>query len=279
MVTNALGLLDSLNSVSFEWEQLDDLDVKRLADVLSPKPDISSIYLLHDEIGDEGAIVLAELLKKKPTIKLLSIESNCIHNKGGLAIAKSSEHLNELALANNPINEEGVIDIVDNIPKNSSLKRLSLGNAWSGSIGNASVTAIGRLLRSNPNICVELWVNGIDDVGALELAGILQDDLKLTDLVISRSSITSAGIKNIIKALDDNTHLIGFSLNFVKVRINEELIYWLLEHLEKNLNLQSIDLRFYNDQNEQIKRIIKIAADIGERNKLMSPVLNDIRCQ
>lgn len=92
----------------FDECELKDNDMPTLISYLNSHPEITQLYLLNNQIGDEGAFMLA----KNKTLKMLELRNNIIGQKGAIALAHSSIHM--LDLQGNKFNGPHVVEMAQN---------------------------------------------------------------------------------------------------------------------------------------------------------------------
>ncbi len=91
-----------LKSLDLNWKKLNDKDIQKLVIALNANTTITTLNLIGNEIGDEGAIALAD----NTTITTLNLMGNKLGDKGAKALAANTT-LITLNLMNNKIDNEG----------------------------------------------------------------------------------------------------------------------------------------------------------------------------
>ncbi len=164
-----------------------------LASKLQHLPGLTSLNLLGNSIGPEGAKAIAASL---PNLTSLNLWGNSIGPEGAKAIAASLPNLTSLDLSGNGIGDEGAKAIAASLPNLTSL------NFWGNSIGPEGAKAIAASL---PNLTsLNFWGNSIGPEGAKAIAASLPN---LTSLDLRNNRIGPEGAKAIAASLPNLTTL------------------------------------------------------------------------
>jgi Ran GTPase-activating protein (RanGAP) involved in mRNA processing and transport len=127
---------------------------------------LTSLNLLGDAIGNEGAQEVAEALKHNTTLTKLSLWLNDIGTGGAKAIAealKYNKSLNSLDLTSNEIGSEGVKVVGESLKHNMTLTELYLSN---NDIDSEGVKAITEALKYNTTLTT-LDIENADSSGQI----------------------------------------------------------------------------------------------------------------
>lgn len=141
---------------------------------VAQNPQLESLKIGYNALGDHGAKILADGLAKHEFLKSIDLGFNDIGDQGCEAIAKAlPDTITTLYLAGNRINEDGATHLAKRIRKGSQLKRLYLtGNK----IGPEGVSALVQAV-----VDTEVPAEGSDGLGTaveeLYLGGTAMGDL------------------------------------------------------------------------------------------------------
>ncbi|KAF9301714.1 hypothetical protein BGZ74_006368, partial [Mortierella antarctica] len=125
---------------------------------------LTTLELLSNEIGYDGARVLAEVLKSNPTLTTLTLEDNSIGDNGAQALSealKTNSTLTTLWLGSNNIGDKGAEALSEVLKTNSTLTTLDL--RWN-TIGDNGTQVLAETLKTNSTLTtLELSSNEIGD--------------------------------------------------------------------------------------------------------------------
>ena len=130
----------------------------------------NSIFLMHNEIGSEGAVALAEVLKNNTQLQTLKFGVNHIDDSGATALAESFQYctkLQSLNLSFNHITDRGALALAENLKYLTDLREVDLKHNRIGDEGAIALTKAVRhltLLLQNHKITQ----HGIDTVLSLK---------------------------------------------------------------------------------------------------------------
>jgi len=192
----------------------------------------------------------------------------------------SSKHqsLRNVALMNNNISDEGMVDIITSLSMHPRLKHIDL--SWNRLNKNGCI-ALATLLQ---NSATELWHldlgnNELDDEGIDALVPVLSKCTKLDELYIDDNpSITPRGwqhLANILKAPASNLETLSINRN----NIDDQVLTFMIDALANNNTLVSL---FFMDGNQVTAKgweaLSKLLCDESSDNStfLSNHTLNDI---
>ena len=153
-------------------------------------PSLTSLNLVNNGIGAEGAKALATALETNTSLTSLNLLNNRIGDEGANALAaalKTNTSLTSLNLGDNRIGDDGANALATALKTNTSLTSLNLrGNR----IGAEGAKALATALETNTWLTsLNLQFNDIGDDGAKALAAALKTNTSLTSLELFRNGI------------------------------------------------------------------------------------------
>eukprot|EP01097_Dermamoeba_algensis_P000732 TRINITY_DN1260_c0_g1_i5.p1 TRINITY_DN1260_c0_g1~~TRINITY_DN1260_c0_g1_i5.p1 ORF type:complete len:165 (-),score=57.39 TRINITY_DN1260_c0_g1_i5:176-670(-) len=124
-----------------------------LAESLPNLPNLKSLHLNNNKLGDKGVKILLDALAAAPNvIPVLHLSQNRIGDAGAAdigAFLKSNKTAVSVHLANNDIGDAGAEAIASGLADNGTVEELDL---TSNSIGNQGALALHGLLKGNKTI-------------------------------------------------------------------------------------------------------------------------------
>lgn len=155
--------------------------VQPLGDALMLHRHLKRLYVSHNALRDEGALVLADAFKRSNTLGMIDLSSCEIGVKGAVAIGKAlslNRSLHTLYLSHNEVGPQGAAALAEGLADNARLKVLDIS---SNRIADDGAVALGRMFRPSSkstggavgNRTLEqlfLIRNGITERGARALA-------------------------------------------------------------------------------------------------------------
>merc|ERR1712216_793757 len=137
-----MAALKTFKSEKFQWKADDnsekwDISGKKMTDndmlliepLLRTMPNLKSLTLRENNIGDKGAKAIVRALEGNETLKELNLSANAFGDEGAKAIAtalEGNETLKELNLSANAFGDEGAKAIGAALEGNETLKKLDL---------------------------------------------------------------------------------------------------------------------------------------------------------
>jgi Ran GTPase-activating protein (RanGAP) involved in mRNA processing and transport len=166
-------------------------------------------------------------------------------------LLQGNKILASLTLSNSKISVEGVKEIAKTLPS-TALKSLNLE---SSNIGDAGVVEIAAALPNTGLTSLDLsGPNDISDMGITAFAISLQENKKLTSLILHKSNISNAGAQAIAKVLSSTALT---SLNLTWNNIGDTGVAAIAEKLPGS-TLTSLDLEFNNIDDAGAKAIAEV---------------------
>jgi Ran GTPase-activating protein (RanGAP) involved in mRNA processing and transport len=158
---------------------------------------VHTISLVHNGIGDAGAIELAKVLPSTQ-VHTLDLYNNRIGAAGAIELAKHlpGTHVHTLYLSNNQIGDLGVKELAK-VLANTQLRTLNLGY---NQIGDLGVKELAKVLANTQVHVISLYDNKIGAAGAIELAKALPNTQVYT-LHLVNNQIGAEGAVELAKRL------------------------------------------------------------------------------
>ena len=220
---------------------------------------LSSLYLLGDNVTDEGVEYLAKALKHSNCkLNSLNLAQNYVTNKGAEYLAEFLKHsnckLNSLNLAQNNVTDEGAKCLTEAL-KHSNCKLNSLDLGVNNVTDEGAKCFAEALKQSNCRLnSLDLWRNNVTYEGAKCLAEALkQSNCKLNSLDFWENNVTDIGAKCLAEALKHSNCKLN-SLNLAQNDVTDEGAKCLAEALKhSNCKLNRLTLGTNNITNEGTK--------------------------
>jgi hypothetical protein len=234
--------LDISGSLNLEERMIGPEGAMLIASFIPVTAMVTTISLIYNTIGDEGAKAIAEALKSGVAVVTdLYLGLNRIGDIGAKAILealKVNAVVTTLFLSENNIGYEGAIAIAEALKVNAVLTELSL---WDNNIGVDGAIAIAEALKVNA-VVTDLHLDGnhIGDNGAKAIAEALKVNAVLTNLGLSANSIGPEGAFAIAEVLKVNAVLTKLKLGWNK--IGEDGAMAIAEALKVNAVLTTLGL-------------------------------------
>lgn len=150
----------SNNTLNLSYKNLSPEDAVTICIYLNRHPEIRSLDVSWNQIGDEGARVLAA----NTTLTTLNVRANLIGDEGAKALAKNTS-LKSLNVLCNRIGDEGAIALATN----TSLTSLYVGSNNIGYIGARALAKNTSLTSLN----VSNQTGNKPDIGMMVLSGFM----------------------------------------------------------------------------------------------------------
>lgn len=157
----------SLRILHLSYNRISDAnEIAALARALETNQSLTELYLDHNEIYAEGAVILANALRENETLQVLQLSSNQVHDKGAEAIAKvlanENTTLKRLCLERNKITSRGVEALLKALESNVTIHYVEVGKHQTSLHQELELTLqsnrAGRhLLRNQEHIRPGLW--------------------------------------------------------------------------------------------------------------------------
>ncbi|KAL0239600.1 hypothetical protein GEMRC1_009708 [Eukaryota sp. GEM-RC1] len=212
--------LEFLNKSSLFFPRLKELHVDACASItmllmesLKVNTSVTSINLVDNSMGAEGAKALGEMLKVNTTVKCVNLERNFIGAEGTCAIVEAltlNSTVNSINMSINFIRDEGTTVLVEALKANNTIANINLSY---NAIGNKGARAFADALKVNATLTsVNLGFNSIGDPGARALADALMINTTISRINLEGNSIGAQGAIALAKALTINTTLISVNV-------------------------------------------------------------------
>jgi len=193
-----------------------------LAILLSRAPALLELDVGNAMLGDDGIKLICDAISERrtnPRLTSISLYSNNIGRLGVQVLAnmlRCNRTLKTLDLYDNPgIGDEGSKELARELtPRhNSSLTSLNLGSTLLGDIGTVAIAAS---LQHNKHLRrLDLSFNCVGDVGTRALAAALREfNSSLTSLDISECRVSTAGSRELVRALSTNRSLLSLGMEY-----------------------------------------------------------------
>ena len=175
---------------------------------------IQTLYLSHNNIGDDGAIALAEALKSCNNLQTLHLPANNIGANGAAALAKalkSCNNLQTLILSDNNIGADGAKALAEGLK--SCCNNLQILHLTANNVGADGAKALAEALKSFNNLqTLDLSRNNIVSDGAMALAEALTSCSHLQKLHLCENNIGANGAIALAKTLKSCINLRSLDL-------------------------------------------------------------------
>ena len=169
----------NLQTLDLRYNSVGDNGAKALADGLKHCPNLQTLYLGRNNVGSDGAKALADGLKHCPNLQTLDLLNSNIGDNGAKALADGLKHcpnLQTLDLRYNIVGDDGAKALADGLKHCPNLQTLDLGY---NSVGDDGAKALADGLKHCPNLqTLDLEWNSFGDDGAKALADCLKHDVK-----------------------------------------------------------------------------------------------------
>ena len=245
---------------------------------------IQELYVVNNNISDDGAIAISEYLKTNNTLQSLNLAENNITSVGAKRISeviKSSMILQTLDISQNNISDDGAItiikavtnktslsvDVSENSRKldevnmlNSSLQKLNISH---NNISDVGVTEISKCLKMNTTL-QELTISWRRSLQTYSWFCQYQHDDPFLNLNNSSHSYNMCGKYFddtgiiLILALLQNNHNTIQELHVANNNISDDGAIAISEYLKTNNTLQSLNLAKNNITSVGAKRISEV---------------------
>ncbi len=212
------------------------------------------------------------LLQMRLGTRVLDLNSKDVGDAGAATLAaelRVNATLETLILDNNGIGPTGAQSLASALTANVALKMLSLDY---NSISSRGACAFAEAFRENAAqdksslTLLSLGTNNIDDIGVLELAGVL-NSTALSVLNLSFNNISAVSAQALATALLTNVRLsrLRVELDSTRLDVNARNVFVLASALDTNRTLQSL---VFNDNGVTVD-IKNRVADRLRVNKLV----------
>ena len=210
---------------------------------IMPNVSLQKLNLQKTDLTDR---VLEKMVKylEQPNIVLLDLDisKNGITDVGLktlCAALKLNATLKFLNLSSNKIREEGLVDLSEFLIENKVLQELSLG---ANIISNEGIVILSRFLAQNSTLThLELPKNCFTDVGFDQFAKMLafNKGLKFLDIAKNKDLSDEASLVTLVESLEKNRALQTLDLSSLKIR-KPFLKMHFEPALKKNITLQKV---------------------------------------
>ena len=209
---------------------------------------LNTLNLSFNNVTDKGAECLAEALKHSNCkLNRLHLFKNNVTDKGVECLAEALKHsnckLNTLDLSENNVTEKGAECLAEAL-KHSNCKLNSL-DLWQNKITEEGVNYLAEALKHSYCELNSLYLhyNELSDGGAKYLAEALKhNNCKLNSLYLSDNELTDGGAKYLAEALEHSNCKLN-RLSLARNRLNDERVKYLADALKhSNCKLNSLNL-------------------------------------
>ena len=179
----------TMRTLDFSSFHFDEESLNALATLMKRSNTITEYNLVDNEIGDDDVALICDGLAENVVVEKLDFCANEFGVEGARSLARllkatKNKTLASLNLGLNPLENEGVVALVDGLKSNKSLRTLDL------------------------TFC------GISDDGAIALASLLEHGSHLVELDLNDNEIGEAGLMALANAVKHNRNLQDLDLNF-----------------------------------------------------------------
>jgi Ran GTPase-activating protein (RanGAP) involved in mRNA processing and transport len=202
----ALESNNALEMLSLASNNLCDEGAAVLAEYLKKDTTINTLNLNSSGIGDEGAAALAEMLKVNTTLTALELNNNSIDYEGTVALAEAlaeNSTLETFSISGNYVGGLGCKALANGLEKNAGIKGLQLNGNDIGDLGVAALC--GALSKRETKLTnLDIGNNGFGFESGSHIAEYIATDESLTHLNLYMNELCDLGAIEIAKALKDN---------------------------------------------------------------------------
>lgn len=168
--------------------------IKALVKILEDNNSIESIFFPQNSIDDEKLSLLAPVLKKNKSLKNIHLDNQNIGDKGASAFAEAlsqNESIHSLNLSNNHIGPAGAMAIADMLEKNKTIAFVDLEK---NHLKDEGAIPLLNALKNNPKVMIlKLAENELGDQTLMASTGLLKENSTLHSLKLERNRITQKG--------------------------------------------------------------------------------------
>jgi len=227
-------------------KKLTDSDAEILCLTLKENSYVTSLDLGYNCIGDDGGTLLGKLLEESTALMSLILSYNDIGSTGAYSIAKGIQHnetLKSLKLDGNKIGVNGGMAIASALQVNETLEELNINNTDQGV---QSVIGFTTVLKSNSTLkkfdIGRPIINLPQEETTVHFAKMLQVNISLTDLHLSKHGIQNFGAERLTEHMVDNRTLLHLDLS--SNRISRDGILCLARFLKNDPPLKMLNLGY-----------------------------------
>ncbi len=185
-----------------------------LSEVIRKNGSLQELNMNNNWVADEGVACIADSLCGNRTLRTLKMRMCKISDKGAKSIAEALSDLNfalqELDLADNELNEDGVGLIFGALMTNSTIKAIDISL---NTAGNEGAKRIAEVLSVNTSIQrLDMKTAVVADQGLNAIFSSLAKNTSLQDIDLGDNEITESNFSSIGSSLITNTSLRSVSL-------------------------------------------------------------------
>ncbi len=244
--------IDSIKILSLQNNKINDIFANILFKSLKNSKNISLLNLAYNQISDVGIKYIGSFLKNNESLNTLVLSYNYLGAKGSnllidLLKTKSNYTLRTLDLSYNGIGKEGIESLVDFIKINGKLISLFFSGNY---LCDKGFSLFSKLLFNNQEdkrvkiSYLDMNNNSFTKNSYKYINNIIYFSSFITSINISFNNLGNEGIFNIFKFLNTKNKLI--SLDISKTNINEKIIEFISEKLDKSIALRILNFSFNN---------------------------------
>ncbi|KPA79030.1 hypothetical protein ABB37_05567 [Leptomonas pyrrhocoris] len=166
---------------------------------------LEGLFLSHTLMGDAAFAAFASGVGSLPALRVMDLSHCGLTYRSGKVLAQQlpmSTQLEELRLADNMLEVEGVMDFASGLERMCRLTHLDLGSCYLGNCG--AVAVVTSMLRScAPLECLDLSDNGINDAGFRDVCNLLSRLTcpKLRRFVVSKNACTTCTQRSLVEMM------------------------------------------------------------------------------
>ncbi|KPI88919.1 hypothetical protein ABL78_1964 [Leptomonas seymouri] len=166
---------------------------------------LEGLFLSHTLMGDASLAALLSGAGALPALRVLDLSHSGLTYRSGKVLSQQlpvATQLEELRLANNMLEVEGVMDFASGLERMCRLTYLDLSSCYLGNCG--AVAVVTSLLRScTPVECLDLSDNGINDAGFRDVCNLLSRLTcpKLRHLGVSKNACTKDACSSLMEMM------------------------------------------------------------------------------
>ncbi|KAL0242772.1 hypothetical protein GEMRC1_005335 [Eukaryota sp. GEM-RC1] len=213
-VNNSSSLFPRLKQLEVDVFQNESFSLLFI-ETLKVNASVTTVNLVGNYIGAEGARALAEALKVNASVTSIDLEFNSIGAEGARALAealKVNASLTIIDLSNNSIGAKGARDLAEALKVNGSVTSVNL---WNNSVGDEGARVMADVLKVNTSVTnIDLSYNSIGDEGVKALAEALKVNTSVTSVNLKCNSIGDDGARALAEALKVNPSVTSVNLGY-----------------------------------------------------------------
>ena len=216
----------------------------------------------NNSVGEEAADDIATVLSRNTKLQELYLHDNNFKTVGMIKIVKALQNISTLIrfdIRNNSVGEEAADDIATVLSHNTKLQGVDLdGN-------NFKTVGMIKIVKALQNISTLIGFgignNNVGEEAADDIATVLSHNTKLQKLYLHDNNFKTVGMMKIVKALQNISTLIRFSI--ANNNVGEEAADDIATVLSHNTKLQKLYLHDNNFKTVGMIKIVKALQNIS----------------